>query len=342
MSGLQSGRVFTVAGNGSSALSVNGALATQTGLSTTYDVFCEQSGDLLIADNDEMHPRILRVSGADGRIRAIAGTATASFSGTWFADGSVALETALPGAWTVCSAAPSGTVYFSDSQRVIRISSDGKLYVLAGQTPTERGASRDGAPFSSSGFSGVGLLRTGVSDKEIILTTAYDASVYRLDLEAKVVHFEAGILHNAALSEQASSGALATLAVLDTPSDFAYDHATGDVFIAVSIADMIIRVHSADGTLRSVISSSNITAPGLAYPTCVALDGKGGVVICDHAQCLVRRVALQVCVAFVYILSMRLVLIAVSVPQADWEAGNVGRERNNALLNTPHDVRYHC
>jgi hypothetical protein len=303
MSGPGAGRIFTVAGNGNGTFSpaIDGANAAEAGLVNIWDVYVESSGDVLIAENGirsyYMNPLIYRVSASDGRIHVIAGNASASYDPLYIADGTPALKPFLESALAVCTAAPSGTVYFADFWNVMYISKAGLLYVLGGRGTV----TIDGGPASDSFFSGVYALRPGATDADLLVTSVNDATVYRIDLYSRRVYVEAGVRLSNAISPQSSDGARATLTPFVSPNDAIYDAISGDVFVSDFGGNTIVRIFASNATvqvvagngLRGAVSNdfiSDATEVPLNNPYGIVLDGHGGLIFADTNNCLIHRV----------------------------------------------------
>ncbi|MEO7803944.1 MAG: NHL repeat-containing protein, partial [Actinomycetota bacterium] len=135
-----SGTITTVAGNGLTAFSGDGGLATAAGLKNPFSVAVDPSGGYYIADT--YHHRIRKVSAA-GIISTVAGNGILGFNG----DGSPATSKSLntPGGVFVDA---SGNLYISDTgnHRVRKVIASGTISTVAG----------NGTP----GFSGDGGLAT--------------------------------------------------------------------------------------------------------------------------------------------------------------------------------------
>jgi hypothetical protein len=300
MSGQESGRIFTVAGNGAQLSASDGALATNTGLARASDAYCDNNGDVLIAENDPAYPRILRVSASDGRIRTVAGTLVAEWE-DYFVDGANALTTPLGVVNSVCSV--SERVYFSDGWRVAFVSS-GLLRVLSGQVPRSASPSFDGISAVAASYHGIQLIRLGAKDTELIVPSGSDATVYRIDLLESRVFVEAGFRTSSAVTPGSSDGVLAPKMRLNTPSDAIFDPLSGDVFIANSGGNVVVRVFAQSGTIKVVagngepgaihnISVPDATTVSLRRPWGLLLDGRGGLVFSDRYNCLVYRLDIQ-------------------------------------------------
>lgn len=303
MSGPDTGRVFNVAGNGSASRAVEGALATQTGLSNPYDVYGLPSGDVLIADNDGWHPQIIRVSATDGRIRAVAGNA--SLDWWWFfTNGTRALATSLYAATAVCADESRGVIYFSDYYRVASIV-DGVVVILGGQVPGSATLNIDGEPALSSNFYAVFGLRFGTTPDDLIIASYTDATVYRINLASSRVYIEAGPRFTTPLAPRTSDGILATDTPLVQPADVVFDPSSGDLFTTVSGGNVALRVFSQNGTVKVIAgngtrgvvaneSTPDATSVSLAQPYGMVLDGRGGLIFADFRNCLIHRVYIEV------------------------------------------------
>jgi hypothetical protein len=297
-SGPDEGRIFTVAGDGTSWPSVDGAFANETGLASAFDVWVESNGDVLIAVSG-YYARVLRVSASDGRIRALAGNDTGVWTTSYIADGTPALQPVLTGAYSVCTAAPSGTVYFSNYWTVAYIKR-GLLYTLGGNDYT----TIDGGPVSNSSFLGVYSVRPGVTDWELIVTSNRDATVYRIDLDTQRIYVEAGVRISNPVG-RSSNGARATQVNLVSPSDVAQDPISGDVFISDMGGNTIMRIFATNGTTSIVagngqrgavtnVSNADATNVPLRRPYALLCDGHGGLVFSEFENCLIQRVELAV------------------------------------------------
>ena len=303
MSGGDAGRLNTIAGNGlSDSRADEGAIATDTGLANPFDVFCDEHGDVLIAESDYgNHPRILNVSAKDGRVRVIAGSLD-PHSG-FFKNGSFARTTSLRYAWSVCVA--DSTVYFSDGYRVVRISSEGRLYIVAGMAlDGYQGVTPNNSPAILATLDGIGMIRPGASDSELLITCVYDASIYRIDLPSGLIYVEAGV-SSVPLSPDVVDGNLATQIGMVNPGDAVYDPRSNDVFIASSSNNVVLRMFSENGTMKVVTGNGargaindtyaqDATQVPLANPGAVALCPDNGLVILDRHNCLLLLVDLLV------------------------------------------------
>lgn len=133
-----SGRVSTVAGTPSlPGYAGDGGPAVSANLTLPEGIAFDEGGNLLVADTGNNVVRL--VDAVTGRIRTLAGTGTAGFSG----DGSLATQARLDRPWNLL-VAPDGSILIADfgNDRVRKVSSGGVITTLAGNGA--RGFSGDG------------------------------------------------------------------------------------------------------------------------------------------------------------------------------------------------------
>lgn len=309
--GPTAGLLSAVAGNGSSIF-VESTLATKTGFADIRDVHSTPSGDLIVAMNDNfVHPRVIRVSLADGFARTIIGSHQASRVGSarqladsaYFATGSPA-NTPIAAAISVC-VLEDGRILFSDGRLIASLTSTGSLVVIAGTLPSLQVPIIDGSLASDGAFYRLVGIRRGSGPAEIIATDS--GVVYRLNLETQRIHTIAGRVQNVQLTPALSRPGAARLRAiaipLPVPYDVLVDQATGDIYAAVTVGNVIVRVSAADATMTVIAgtgtngcdhgSGTNATLTDLSHPSGIALDGHGGLIIADRRCCLLRRLHLS-------------------------------------------------
>jgi len=132
-----SGRITTVAGNGTESFSGDGGAATRASLNFPTGVSVDRAGNLFITD--QSNHRVRKVS-TIGVITTVAGNGTETFSGDGGAATSASLN--LPIGTAVDAA---GTLYVADTSnhRVRKVSADGMVTTAAGNGIA--GFSGDGA-----------------------------------------------------------------------------------------------------------------------------------------------------------------------------------------------------
>jgi uncharacterized protein (TIGR03437 family) len=139
-----SGTIVTVAGNGNPQFSGDGGPAIQAGLGRVVGLALDAAGNLYIADY--LNSRIRKVD-PTGTISTIAGNGTIAFSpdGALAATASLMLNSGFGG----LAIDRTGTVYYSDTNRVRFIAKDGTIRTFAGSNLF--GFSGDGGLASAAG-----------------------------------------------------------------------------------------------------------------------------------------------------------------------------------------------
>ena len=133
------GNITTVAGNGTAGFSGDGGLATSAQLNYPVSVFVDSSGNIFIADGNNV---IRRVDAVTKKITTVAGNGTAGFSG----DGGLATSAQLNTPYGVFVDS-SGNIFIADYfNQAIRevVAATGKIQTVAGTGIA--GYSGDGGP----------------------------------------------------------------------------------------------------------------------------------------------------------------------------------------------------
>jgi sugar lactone lactonase YvrE len=207
-----SGRITTVAGNGSSGYNGDGIPATSARLNYPKGVEIGPDGLLYIADNN--NHRVRKVDAA-GIIRTVAGTGSSGFSG----DGGPATAARLAEPRNIAFG-PDGSLYIVDqiNDRIRRVTPGGTITTFA------------------SGFS---LPRDVAVDSagNVYVADESRKKVYRVDPTGRVSTF-AG---NGTTGDSGDGGA-ATAARLNNPRGVAWDPSSGAVLIADTMNNKVKRV----------------------------------------------------------------------------------------------------
>ena len=135
------GRIATVAGNGTPGFSGDQSLATQSTLALPTGLATDSSGNLYLADS--ANQRIRRIDTASGLITTVAGQGTQTFRGASASATIASLDTPR-----ATSLSPSGLLTLSDTgnQRIRQIAPDHTLATIAGLGLTIPGALTLAAP----------------------------------------------------------------------------------------------------------------------------------------------------------------------------------------------------
>lgn len=306
--GPRAGLIETVAGNGSFAYAQEGALARLSGFSYIVDAFYDDaSGSLLVAENGPWvlhgfisNAQVTRV-GPDGVVHVLAGNVSSPWS-NWFVSGTPALSASLSFLTSVCTGpAGDGAIYFSEQPRVARLGSNGILTVLTGQAPAPITSYTwavfvDGAPASTASLGDVYRVRPDDAFGAIVITDVAASTVYRLFPSTGAMETVAG--RTLQVAPTPGVRPLATQAGFPSPNDVDVDPVTGDIYGALSPSNVIVRLSVKSGILAVVAGTgeygcgpdnvTDATTAALAVPYCSSLDGRGGLLICDYANCLIR------------------------------------------------------
>ena len=279
---LSSGVITTVAGNGTSGFSGDGAAATAAHLSSPYGVAVDGSGNLYIADT--LNHSIRKVDASSGNISTVAGAGTQGFSG----DGAAATLAYLRSPYGV-AVDGSGNLYIADrdNHRIRKVdASSGNISTVAGT--------------GSQGFSGDGAAATAA----------------RLSFPSSVAVDGSGNLYiadrnNRRIRKVDSSGNISTVAGTGTSTGFSGDGGAATAAqlhsaygVAVDGSGNLYIADRDNHRIRKVDSSGNIStvaggaigdggaavAARLNGPRDVAPDGSGNLYIADRGNHRIRKV----------------------------------------------------
>ena len=207
-----SGRITTVAGNGSAGYNGDGIPATSARLNYPKGVEIGPDGLLYIADNNNHR---VRVVDGGGIIRTVAGTGTAGLAG----DGGPATAARLAEPRNV-DFGPDGSLYIVDqiNDRIRRVSPGGTITTFASGFGLARDVAVDGAG-------------------NVYVADESRSRVYRVDPTGRLTTFA-----GSSSSGDSGDGGAATAARLDHPRGVAWDPVRGVVLIADTSNHKIRRV----------------------------------------------------------------------------------------------------
>jgi sugar lactone lactonase YvrE len=278
------GQIRTIAGNGTSGYSGDGAAATLASLSGPIGIAVDANGNVYIADygND----RIRRVSGASGTITLFAGTGTSGSAGDSGPATSAQLSNpvglALDGA---------GNLYLADlsNNRIRRIDGvTGTITTVAGTGVYGFGG--DGGAATSAQLSqprGVALDSAG----NLYVADTSNNRIRRIDAVTGLITTVAG----AGAAGFVGDGGPATSAELYQPYGVALDRA-GNLYIADSENSRIRRVDAVTAEITTVAGGGAggdgalANAASLNTPQNIVLDPRGNLYIADYFNRNIRRV----------------------------------------------------
>ena len=280
--------ISTVAGSGAQGFGGDGDAATSAALNTPYDVAVDTSGNLFIADIS--NHRVRRVAAGTGVITTVAGNGVAGSSG----DGGAATSASLNNPHGVCFDL-DGNLLIAESggHRVRKVAlSSGFISTFAGTGV--QGFDGDGGPATSARLSGPVFMAVDPIGNHFI-TDLQNHRVRRVSADSGVITTIAGN----GIAGFSGDGGAATSASLHTPEGLALDLA-GNLFIAdhynhrvrkVTAGTGVITTVAGDGAARFSGDSGAATSASLHLPIDLEFDQEGSLLITDHANCRVRRVA---------------------------------------------------
>ena len=221
------GIIRTIAGDGRTGSSGDGALATQAAVGAPSAVAVDGAGNIYISMQVS---QIIRRIAPDGIITTIAGTGAAGFSG----DGGPATQAQLRAPIGI-AADSIGNVYFADqaNNRIRKISVAGVISTVAGNG--SQGFSGDGGPATSAAIDGpfgVAVDRAGV----VYVTDSRNDRIRRVGLDGIITTIAGN--GNPGFS---GDGGPPTQARLQGPHGVVVD-AAGNVYIADTANDRIRKV----------------------------------------------------------------------------------------------------
>jgi sugar lactone lactonase YvrE len=278
------GIITTVAGDGTTAFSGDGGVATNAGLGPS-GMTVDSAGNLFIAD--QYNNRIRKVD-TDGIITTVAGNGTRNFSG----DGSAATNASLfaPSGVAVDS---SGNLFIADfgNNRIREVGANGIITTVAGSGPyggTAPVFSGDGGPATNATLAvpnGVALDSSG----NLFIADTGNGRIRKVSTNG-IITTVAG---NGSVLGYFGDGGPATNASLPNLASVAVD-ASGNLFIADTYNQRIRKVNAngiittfAGGGIGDGAAAINAS---LNYPHGVAVDASGNLFITDDLNNRIREV----------------------------------------------------
>jgi sugar lactone lactonase YvrE len=286
------GKISTIAGNGTAGFSGDGAAATAAEIYNPYDVAVDSSGNVYIADYSNV--RIRKVTASTGKISTIAGNGTAGFSG----DGGLGTSAEINYPQGLASDS-SGNVFIADTGNcVIRevTASSGKITTVAGKGQVCGFAGDGSAATSAELYQPTGVAVTS-SD------TLYIADYYNYRIRKVALGGAISTVAGSGSFYYAGNGTPATGDSLYYPAGTFAD-ASGNVYIA-DYYNCVVRKVNTSGvstTIAGVVTNTANTSCGyggdggaatsatLNYPAQAIADSSGNVYIADTNNCIVRKI----------------------------------------------------
>jgi hypothetical protein len=276
------GKISTIAGNGTYGYSGDNQPATAAELSTPFAVAVDASGNVYIADRNNSCVRMVNSSGI---ISTFAGTGTPGNTG----NGGAANQAQL-GEPTGIAVDASGNVYIADySSNAIRMVSGGIISTIAGN--------------GTQGYSGDnGSAVNAQLNKPTGVTVDASGNIYIADNGNNVVRMVSGgnistvAGNNGMGAGYSGDGGQATSAQLSQP--WGVTTGSGNVYIA-DYANQAIRQVNSSGVISTIAGNGTQgysgdcgapTAAQLGLPTGAALDSYGNLYIADNVNNAIRKI----------------------------------------------------
>ncbi|MBN8884747.1 MAG: Ig-like domain repeat protein [Rudaea sp.] len=278
-----SGKVSTLAGNGTQGYAGDGGAATSAQLGDYLHVAADAAGNLYISDAN--NHRIRKVA-TDGTISTVAGNGVKGFGG----DGgpAVAAKMDSPNGIALDNA---GNLYIADqfNQRIRKVATNGTISTIAGNGNFDY--SGDGGPATSATlgmpaavtFDGAGNLYIADSSNQRIRRVATDGTI--------------STVAGNGTQGFGGDGGLAINANLNNPGAIVFDR-SGQLNIADTSNHRVRRV-AGDGSIATIVGTGSIGYDGdggsaasanLELPTGLARDRAGNLHIADWYANSVRKI----------------------------------------------------
>ncbi len=287
---LQSGKISTVAGTGQQGYSGDGELAITATMNEPYEIRFDRAGNLYVVER--MNHVVRRIDASTGKIRTIAGTGDAGFSG----DGGPAVKAELNQPHSIALDEIRGHVYIADIQnhRIRRVNLNTELIeTFAGDGSKQQ--PEDGK--SVRGHSIVGPRALFVLADVLYVALREGHSVWAIDLKTDLAW------HVAGTGEKGFSGdgGPATAARFNGPKGIALESSGRWIVVADTENQAIRQIDLHTGRINTLagigpeghgFNGDNQLATeshwGRPHGVCVASDG--AVYVGDTENHQVRRI----------------------------------------------------
>jgi uncharacterized protein (TIGR03437 family) len=284
--------VTTIAGTGVIANTGDNGPGTAATLFQPRGVAVDSKGNILVADTQNR--RVRRIA-PNGVITAFAGTGFIGSGG----DGGPAVDATLnfPNVVIVDKA---DNVYISDqlTNRIRKVTPDGKISTIAGTGEGFGGFAGDGGPATQAQLNGqVGLAVD--NDGNLFIADRLSHRIRRIDGRTGIITTVAG---NGQVGSGGDGGP-ATQAELNQPAGVAVDGA-GNLYITDLGNFRIRRVSAADGRMSTLAGTGAAGFSGdggpatsalinISYPATINTDAAGDVYFADRANHRIRKITLS-------------------------------------------------
>jgi sugar lactone lactonase YvrE len=278
------GKIYTVAGNGTGAFAGDSGLATAAELYYVTGAVKDSAGNVYVSD---FYNNRIRKIKSNGKIYTIAGTGVGSYNG----DGIKATTADINHPVGICLD-KKGNIYFADefNARIRKIDTAGIITTVAG----------NGSP----GYTGDNIVATSAELNSADGIAVDDSgSLYIADQSnqrVRKVNYKTGIITTIAGKDTAGysgDGSAATLAKLSGPQGVAVDK-MGNVYIAdywnnrvrmINYATGIITTIAGTGTAGFFGDGGLATSAELSQPIGISIDASGNLFVADQGNARIRN-----------------------------------------------------
>ena len=287
------GTITTIAGTGVSGFSGDGGPATLARLSLPFGVAVDGAGNVFIADGGNR--RIRRVDALSGVISTVAGSGSNCFPSTSPCGDGGPATTAQLGSPNGVAVDGAGNLYIADAgvHRIRKVdAASGTMTSVAGTGVF--GFNGDGPATSVQLGSPNGVAVDGAGN--FYVADTFNHRVAKVDPSGNLTTIAGN-----GVSGYGGDAGPATAAMLSLPFAVHVDGA-GDVFVADTANNRVRRVDAASGVIDTVAGNGLFgfggdggpaTAAVLAFPSGVAMDSDGNLLIADRLNHRVRLVVLN-------------------------------------------------
>lgn len=288
----KTGIITTVAGNGTRDYSGDGGAATKASLAFPMGLATDREGNLYIAD--ARNHRIRRVDAKTGIITTVAGQGIRGLGG----DNGPALS-ALLAYPTSVALDEEGNLYIADSE-------NGGVRRVDRKTGIISSVVGEGTPGAKTDPSGTPTIR-GLFVAPVGLTYDGKGSLYVADSflnrikKVEIATRKVTIVAGKGVNQFCGDGGPAKEACLNQPAGVALD-AAGNVYIADAGNDRVRKVDVKTGIVTTIAGTGQrgfsgdngpATKANLAFPTGVAVDPSGHILIVEPNNHRARRVEVR-------------------------------------------------